>query len=454
MVKNNNNNSDHSHPEKHKLIVFVVKWNWLLPFGSWPVHLFQYSWFPHSGYFRASPVVSGKESACSAGDTRDGALIPGLGRSSRVGNGNPPQYSCLGNPMDRGAWQAIVHGVAKRQMQLSTQTCTCRHFKMFVGWINDVEVSYINHKNPPTKVCDSWPSLGGIDQDGGVGGHGVHLPTTNTSKIHLPKNKPYWKLTQKWQKDSSTTPAVRKSHRWLAGRKDKRSGQHMCLWEGIQRKREYSLGSTWGVSCERHRLGAQSRSARGEWQASSAIWGSPGTSRRAVGSLDSAHEGHVCRLAPWPGREALLEVCCRGCQVSGGAGGLAAAHITEPRWRRGSRNWGEHAAMDTESLGGDVAATVGTNWSSPSEAAQNCGRDRSATSHTWGMHASPASPVAWLPAREGWWGWGSDEGKRRLPCDAYSEKNEKKTARAAQTAHWGQPRTLPAANTVAVYKPS
>ena len=42
-----------------------------------------------------------------------------LGRSSGVGNGNPLQYSCLGNPMDRGAWQATVHGVAKSQMRLS-----------------------------------------------------------------------------------------------------------------------------------------------------------------------------------------------------------------------------------------------------------------------------------------------------------------------------------------------
>ena len=40
------------------------------------------------------------------GDTRDGGSIPGLGRSPEVGNGNPLQHSCLGNPMDRGAWQA------------------------------------------------------------------------------------------------------------------------------------------------------------------------------------------------------------------------------------------------------------------------------------------------------------------------------------------------------------
>ena len=43
----------------------------------------------------------------------DVGLIPGLGRSPGEGNGNPLQYSCLGNPMDRGARQAVVHGVAK-----------------------------------------------------------------------------------------------------------------------------------------------------------------------------------------------------------------------------------------------------------------------------------------------------------------------------------------------------
>ena len=47
--------------------------------------------------------------------------IPGLGRSHGEGNGNPPQYSCLGNPMDRGAWWATVYGVAKSQTRLSNQ---------------------------------------------------------------------------------------------------------------------------------------------------------------------------------------------------------------------------------------------------------------------------------------------------------------------------------------------
>ena len=49
----------------------------------------------------------------NAGDLRDAGSIPGLGRSPGEGNGSPLQYSCLENPMDRGAWQATVHGVAK-----------------------------------------------------------------------------------------------------------------------------------------------------------------------------------------------------------------------------------------------------------------------------------------------------------------------------------------------------
>ena len=53
------------------------------------------------------------------GDIRDTGSIPGLGRSSRVGNGNSLQYSCLENPMDRGAWWAAVHGAAESQTQLS-----------------------------------------------------------------------------------------------------------------------------------------------------------------------------------------------------------------------------------------------------------------------------------------------------------------------------------------------
>ena len=58
-----------------------------------------------------------KESTCNAGDL---GLIPRLGRSPGEGNGNPLQYSCLENSMDRGAWRATVHGVARVGHDLAT----------------------------------------------------------------------------------------------------------------------------------------------------------------------------------------------------------------------------------------------------------------------------------------------------------------------------------------------
>ena len=66
--------------------------------------------------YRGFPGGSdGKESACNAGDL---GLIPRLGRCPGGGYGNPLQYSCLDNPMDRGAWWATVHGVPKSWAQL------------------------------------------------------------------------------------------------------------------------------------------------------------------------------------------------------------------------------------------------------------------------------------------------------------------------------------------------
>ena len=59
-----------------------------------------------------------KSTSASAGDLRDVGLIPGSGRSPGGEHGNPLQYSCLENPMDRGDYWATVHGVAKSQTRL------------------------------------------------------------------------------------------------------------------------------------------------------------------------------------------------------------------------------------------------------------------------------------------------------------------------------------------------
>ena len=60
-----------------------------------------------------------KNPSADSGDIRDMGLTPGLERSPEGGHGNTLQYSCLENPMDRGAWWATVHGVAKSQTRLN-----------------------------------------------------------------------------------------------------------------------------------------------------------------------------------------------------------------------------------------------------------------------------------------------------------------------------------------------
>ena len=89
-------------------------WYSVSPNVSWPVGpllLLKTHWgFPGGTLVKNPPA--------STGDARDVGSIPGLGRSSGIGNGNPLQYSCLQNSMDRGAWWATVHGVAKSRTRL------------------------------------------------------------------------------------------------------------------------------------------------------------------------------------------------------------------------------------------------------------------------------------------------------------------------------------------------
>ena len=92
---------------------------WL--FGHWPLAT------------RGFPGDS--EDKASASNAGDPGSIPGLGRSPGEGNGNPLQYSCLENPMDRGAWRAIFHGVAKSRTRLNDFTFTFFHFREFLNSI-------------------------------------------------------------------------------------------------------------------------------------------------------------------------------------------------------------------------------------------------------------------------------------------------------------------------------
>ena len=96
----------------------------------------------------------GKESACNAGDP---GSIPGLGKSSREGNGNTLQYSCLENPMDRGAWRVMVHWVAKSWTRLRDHLllllCTvfCRASPFYIS-TNNIQMFQLLHSLASTSL--------------------------------------------------------------------------------------------------------------------------------------------------------------------------------------------------------------------------------------------------------------------------------------------------------------
>ena len=90
----------------------------------------------------------GKESTCKAGGLD---FIPRLGRSPGGGNGKPLQYYCLENPMDRGAWQASVHGVAKSQTQLKQLSTHCA--KCNYHWGSTHRPHHCTHRWDSTLTC-------------------------------------------------------------------------------------------------------------------------------------------------------------------------------------------------------------------------------------------------------------------------------------------------------------
>ena len=82
------------------------------------IHMYLHTWVLPRQHNGKSPPAS----------VRDAASVPGSGGSPAVGNGNPLQYACLENSMDRGAWQSTVHGVTKSWTQLSACAHTRRLF--------------------------------------------------------------------------------------------------------------------------------------------------------------------------------------------------------------------------------------------------------------------------------------------------------------------------------------
>ena len=104
-----------------------------------------------------------KNPPANAGDTRDADSIPGSGKSPRGGHGNPLQYSCLENPMDRAAWWATVDGVAKSQTQL--KWLSTNSFFNFFSSIRSVSCNFyplkycVRHKAVSLEIWKWWHNI-------------------------------------------------------------------------------------------------------------------------------------------------------------------------------------------------------------------------------------------------------------------------------------------------------
>ena len=130
----------------------------LRPRTSLTVKLSSVNWKIISRYTRIRVVTvftsgwgfpGGSEVKASAYNAGDPYSIPGLGRSPGEGNGNPLQYSCRENPMDRGAWQATVHGVAKSRTWLS-------NFTFFLSFFLLGKVSLVNSHGTEATHFDNF----------------------------------------------------------------------------------------------------------------------------------------------------------------------------------------------------------------------------------------------------------------------------------------------------------
>ena len=124
----------------------------------------------------------GKESTCNAGDL---GSIPGLGISPGEGNGNPLQYSCLGNPMDGGAWWATVHGAAESQTLQSIVT-----FTFFQAQFQQMNKRHKKTKEPLLPLLKSWEQKVGVRSKTRVL---CMPPALNTTKrVCKPPKPPLW----------------------------------------------------------------------------------------------------------------------------------------------------------------------------------------------------------------------------------------------------------------------
>ena len=184
------------------------------------VYIYTYTSFPGGSI--------SKDSACNAGDcnTGDLGLILGSRSSSGKGNGNPFQYFCLGNPMNRGAWWAIVHRVTQSQTWLSDKTTTTiytytdthihkhTHIKFdnmwdydFCLWETEELPELLRQlRDVPKETACNVGDLGSILGSGRSSGEGNGYPL-QYSCLKNPMNRGAW-----W----ATVQRVAKSQTWLS----------------------------------------------------------------------------------------------------------------------------------------------------------------------------------------------------------------------------------------------
>ena len=136
-----------------------------------------------------------KNPPASAGDVGDMRSIPGLGRNPGEGNDNPFHYSCLENPMDRGAWHKIAKSWT-RLKQLNTNT-------IYTSWAFQVVLMV---KNPPTNAVDIR-DVGLIPQSGRSPGGG-HSNPLQYSCLENPMDRGVWWATVHGVTESDTTEAT------------------------------------------------------------------------------------------------------------------------------------------------------------------------------------------------------------------------------------------------------
>ena len=141
----------------------------------------------------------GKEPTCNAGDTGDLGMIPRSGRSSGEQNGDPLWCSCLGNPMDRGAWQVTVHRVEKESDMNLNHT-----FKTLIPFIKILQPEHWNQASQGALVVKNLPANAGAMRDTGSipgsgrspgGGHGSPL---QYSSLEHPMDRGAWWAYSPW----------------------------------------------------------------------------------------------------------------------------------------------------------------------------------------------------------------------------------------------------------------